>query len=198
MRYSSLPPVGSLVLPDLIWTPTLAKSSRNGATVEEVFMHRWGIRSWQHESIDGVIREFLVPANQASAHIVYAGEVGKDAGRCVQMVALAEKSWTEAADNPEGVSVECADAMWLGHDPKGFARAARIAGWLLGHEHLPAAWVRNPHSTHIHGISRHADGGTPDGGHTLCPTDDLQLWHQFVSRVKAEIAFGKYRKVWAR
>lgn len=197
-RYAVLPAVGSLTLPDLVWEPTQAKSSRNGATVEELFMHRWGISDWKHESLDGIISEFLNPANQASAHIAYAGEVGKDAGRCVQFVALADKAWTEAADNPEGVSVECGDAMWLGKDPEGFARAARIAGWLLSHEHLPAAWVSKPHTTHTHGISRHADGGTADGGHTLCPTDDLQLWHQFVARVKAEIAFGGYRKVWAR
>lgn len=198
-KYTTLPPVGSIALPNLIWTPTQAKSSRaSGVEVEELFMHRWGIGDWKHESIDGVIAHFMDPANQASSHLVYAGEVGKDAGRCVQMVALADKAWTEAADNSEGVSIECGDAMWLLADPRGFARAARIAGWLLNHEHLPAAWVRNPHGTHVHGISRHADGGAADGGHTLCPTDDLELWQQFVARVKAEIAHGGYRTLYAR
>lgn len=161
-------------------------------------MHRWGITAFAKETIEGVIAEFENPANQASAHIVYAGEVGPSAGRCVQMVPLHLKAWTEALDNSEGVSVECGDAMWLGHDPEGFARAARIAGWLLLDEKLPAAWVRHPHTTHYHGIARHADGGAADGGHTVCPTADLELFAQFVARVKAEIAHGGYRKEWAR
>jgi hypothetical protein len=128
---------------------------------------------------------------------VYAGETGKDAGRCYQMVALADKAWTEAAFNSEGVSIECGDGIWLGTDPVGFARAARITGWLLMHERLPAAWVRDPH-THLKGFARHADGGTDGGGHTACPTTDLDLWHQFVARVKAEVAHGGYREKWAR
>lgn len=198
MRYTNLPPVGSLVLPELGWIPTEAKSARTpGVQIEDVFMHRWGITSGK-ESIDGVINEFKNPANQASAHIVYAGEVYADAGRCVQMVPLAEKAWTEAADNSEGVSVECGDPMWLGKDPRGFARAARIAGWLLLHEKLPAAWVRDPHGTHYKGITRHADGGQADGGHTVCPTADLELFGQFVNRTKLEIAYGGYRTDWAR
>ncbi len=103
MTYKNLPPVGHLTLPKLEWVPG-ACSSRNGSPVEEVFLHRWGIRDTQHERISGVVSEFKNPANQASAHFVYAGEVGPDKGRCVQMVAYADKSWTEAQDNPRGVS----------------------------------------------------------------------------------------------
>lgn len=199
MHYTNLPPVGTITLPDLRWHPTPARSAReHGVAIEDVWMHRWGITGFQHESIDGVIAEFMNPANEASAHIVYAGEVGQSAGHCVQMVALRDKAWTEAADNSEGVSIECGDAMWLGHDPHGFARAARIAGWLLQHEHLPAAWVRHPHTTHYHGITRHADGGAAAGGHTQCPTTDLQLFAQFVARTKAEMVHGGYRAKWAR
>lgn len=199
MRYTSLPPVGSLVLPSLVWTPTEAKGPReHGATVETIFEHRWGIATPGTESIDGVIREFLDPSKQASAHIVYGGEVGQNAGRCVQMVPLSEKAWTEAADNSEGVSIECADPVWLGTDPHGFARLARITGWLCGHLGLPAVWVRAPHVSHAHGISRHADGGYPDGGHTSCPTTDKELFEQFVERVAAEVKHGGYRDHWAR
>lgn len=198
MTYKELPVVGGMALPALEWRPTTACGSRAGAQIEDVFVHRWGIADWRHERIDGVLNEFLNPACQASAHFVYAGEVGPDAGRCVQMVQLADKAWTEAADNPKGVSIECGDGIWLGGDPRGFARTARIVAWLLRHEQLPAAWVRDPHGTHEHGFSRHADGGAADGGHTVCPTADLELWGQFVGRVKAELAHGGFRDVWAR
>jgi hypothetical protein len=199
MRYANLPAIGTTTLPELAFRWTPAKSSRpHGVAIEDVFLHRWGITAFGKETIDGVLAEFLNPANEASAHLVYAGEVGRSAGRCVQMVRLADKAWTEAADNAEGVSVECGDAMWLGHDPEGFARAARIAGWLLRHEHLPAAWVRHPHTTHYRGVTRHADGGVADGGHTVCPTADLELWRQFVARVKGELLHGGYRAAWAR
>lgn len=199
MRYEHLPAVGKVVLPELGWHPTTAKSGRQaGVKIETIFEHRWGIANAGAESIDGVIAEFMNPANQASAHIVYGGEVGSSKGRCVQMVALADKAWTEAADNSEGVSIECADEVWLGGDPVGFARLARITGWLCIRLELPAVWVKDPHTSHAHGISRHADGGAPDGGHTQCPTTDLELFEQFVGRVLAEVTHDGYRKVWAR
>jgi hypothetical protein len=199
MRYTNLPPVGTTALPELEFRWTPAKGSRSsGSEIEDVFLHRWGITAFGKETIDGVIAEFMNPANQASAHVVYGGEVGTSAGRCVQMVHLRDRAWTEGADNAEGVSIECADPLWLGHDPAGFARAARIAGWLLRHEQLPAAWVRHLHTTHLRGLTRHADGGAADGGHTVCPTGDLELWRQFVSRVKAELLHGGYRDSWLR
>lgn len=198
MRYTNLPPVGSLALPELELDLTWNHSKRTpGVQIEEAFAHRWGITNWQQERLDGIIREFRDPASEASSHIIYAGEVGLDKGRCVQGVRLADKAWTEGADNSEGVSVECGDAMWLGHDRVGFARAARIFGWLCLHEDLPALWVKQPHTTHYKGISRHADGGIPDGGHTQCPTTDLELFGQFVYRIKVEMAHGGYRKLWA-
>jgi len=193
VKYTTLPPIGTLTLPTLTWKPTSACSPRSaGAVIEDVWAHRWG-----GGSFDSVVAEFLQPANQASAHFVYAGETGNDAGRCAQMVPLAAKAWTEAAFNSEGVSIECADAIWLGHDPVGFARTARICGWLLQHQHLPALWVHDPH-THQRGITRHADGGADAGGHTACPTTDLELWQQFVSRTAAELLHGHYRTGWAR
>lgn len=198
MRYTNLPPVGTVTLPDLEFDLTWNHSKRApGVEIEEAFAHRWGITNWRTERIDGIAAEFRNRASEASSHIAYAGEVGPDKGRCIQGVRLADKAWTEAADNGEGVSVEFADAMWLGHDPEGFAVAARIFGWLCRHEDLPAIWVHHPHTTHFKGVSRHADGGAADGGHTLCPTADLELFGQFVRRVKLEMLHGGYRKAWA-
>lgn len=192
MVYKNLPPVGSLPLPKLEWFPTLACSPRVGTHIEDVWAHRWG-----GGTCAGVCNWFSNPGNQASAHIVYAGETGPEKSRCVQMVKLADAAWTEAGGNREGVSVEMADLIWLGKDPVGFARSARIFGWLLLHEKLPAAWVRDPH-THKHGLTRHADGGAWAGGHYVCPTQDKELFMQFVYRVKQEISHGGYRTVWAR
>lgn len=198
MRYTNLPAVGSLPLPDLTTRWTAAHSAgRGGRKIEDVWLHRWGIADWRSESIDGVIREFLDPSKDASAHFVYAGEIGPNAGRCVQMVRYADSAWTEAAFNKEGVSIECADAIWLGHDPKGFARVARITAFLLHRFNLGGKWVRDPH-THALGVTRHADGGSDGGGHTQCPTTDLELWGQFIRRVDAELALGGFRKEWGR
>ena len=195
MVYKGLPPVGSLVLPELSWQASPNFSPRlAGTRIEDVWAHRWGdVRA----VCSGVCAYFEQVSSQVSAHIVYAGEAGSERGKCVQMVRLADRAWTEAAFNNEGVSVEMADAIWLGHDPKGFARAARIFGWLLLHESLPAAWVRDPH-THQHGVTRHADAGSDGGGHYACPTTDKELWLQFVFRVKQELAHGGYRAEWAR
>ncbi len=36
-----------------------------------------------------------------------------------------------------GVSYETADAIWLGHDPEGFCRLARMVASELHHNNLP-------------------------------------------------------------
>lgn len=198
MRYTNLPPVGALTLPELETHWTAAYTPGRGRPIEDVFLHRWGITAVQSESIRGVIAEFLEPRNGASAHLVYAGERGPDAGRCVQMVRFTDTAWTEAADNREGLSIECGDRIWLGLDPRGFARAARITAYLCHRFKLPGQWVQHPHTSHAHGITRHGDGGAADGGHTLCPTTDRELWLQFVSRVNAEIRHGGFRPSWGR
>jgi hypothetical protein len=137
-------------------------------------------------------------ANEVSSTIVYAGEVGRDAGRCVQMVALADKAWTESAFNASGVSIESADAIWLGHDPHGFSRLARMTAWLLHHLELPATWVHQAAIASGHGHCRHADGGAAAGGHTSCPTTDLALFGQFADLVRRELKRDQFRHEWAR
>ena len=183
-----------ITLPDLVADSTPNQSSRNGHTATLVVLHRWA-----GGTFDGVVAEFQNPASQASAHIVYAGETGKDAGRCVQLVPYKRKAWTEYPTfNLIGVSVECGDAMWLGQDPEGFKRAARITAFLLHHLKLPPVWVHGEQLVHNpHGFTRHYDLGALGGGHTD-PTTDLTLWTAFFQLVKQEARRGGFRPVWGR
>lgn len=190
MKYTHLPQVGSLTLPHLELPLDGNSSSRYGVPIRKVWVHRWG-----GGTFDGVKRWFENPASGASSHIVYAGEKGPNRGRAAQMVPYSRKAWTEAAYNKSGVSVEFADAIFLGKDPVGFARAARIIAFLLHHNRLPAHWVHGV-TFGRKGFLRHADGGLLAGGHTSCPTTDMQLWWQFVGRVKAEHRFGHFRPHW--
>ena len=115
------------------------------------------------------------------------------------MVAFADTAWTEAADNRRGVSIETADTIWMGEDPVGFARLARIVAFLADIRFkLPLNWQRDPNQPGSKGISRHADGGAAAGGHTQCPTTDLKLWEQFIARVQQEAAHGQFRPAWGR
>jgi N-acetylmuramoyl-L-alanine amidase-like protein len=202
MTYEGLPAVGELLLPELEWKPTAAETAgRQGEAIEIVFVHRWGIGDWRGEQLQGIIDEFENPARSASAHLVYAGEKpphAADAGRCIQMVGFSDRAWTEAGDNARGVSIETADTIWLNADPRGFARLARIVAFLATHFDLPVHWQRDPNTPGNKGIARHADGGQFAGGHTQCPTIDLDLWQQFMARVQQEAAHGGFRPSWGR
>jgi len=189
-------------LPHLDIVPTRAQSSRFGTPIRKVWLHRWGVKYTNKHgealSYQGVIREFQNPANEASSHLVYPGSAVPN--HCTQMVPYARKSWTESFFNRSGISIESADAIWLGFDPEGFAQLARITAWLLHHFRIPPVWVHAPGFLFDprRGFCRHADGGGRAGGHTQCPTTDLGLWHQFEGRVQAETARGKFRPVWGR
>lgn len=165
-----------------------------------VVIHRWGVSRWVGERIDGVINYFLNPANQVSSHLIYAGEQGKDAGRCAQMVPLAKKAWTEAAFNSVSLSVESADGIWLGNDLDGLRRLARIVGWLLWKHDLPAVDLEGDAVLHGKGFTRHGALGVNGGGHFFCPTSspDDPRWKLFVSQVQHELTRGNFRKEWAQ
>lgn len=182
------------VLPELKWVPTAAFGNRHGHPVELVVVHRWGVRYTtepdEAKSYEGVIRWFLVPANQASAHIVYPGYAVP--GVATQMVRWGDYAWAEAAYNPVAHDVESADAIWVGHDTAGMAQLARIVAFLLHKEHLPAVWSTR------RGFCRHADLGQAGGGHLSCPTVDLALWKHFVSLVHSEAVRGGFRASWGR
>jgi hypothetical protein len=152
--------------------------------------------------MDGVIDGFRNPANKASSHLIYAGEnpaVASDRGRCVQLVKFADTAWTEKGDNARGVAIETGDPIWEGEDPDGFARLARIVAFLAQERfELPVHWQRDPNTSGNRGIARHADGGTFAGGHTDCPTTDIELWQQFIARVQQEAKHGDFRPSWGQ
>jgi hypothetical protein len=195
--------VPAITLPKLKWVPTSAKGSRHGAHVRLVVVHRWGVRyttpAGEAASYQGVIREFQNPANNASAHVVYPGSAVKNGNEATQMVPWAEKAWTEAFYNPTSDEIESADAIWLGHDDHGFAVLARMVAKRLQERNLPAVYVHG--DTLLHGpggFCRHADLGELGGGHTQCPTTDLDLWHRFVGAVKFEFKRGAFDRTWGR
>jgi N-acetyl-anhydromuramyl-L-alanine amidase AmpD len=182
------------VLPDLEFVHTAAYSDRGGIRPSLVVVHRWG-----GGSLQGVEHWFENPADKASAHLVYAGEVGPNAGRCVQMVKVADKAWTEAAFNPWGISIESADAIWTGDDVDGFERLARIVAWLCHHYNISATWIQHPDlHQNPHGVCRHGDLGTLGGGHTSCPTTDPVQWQHFMALVAGEMRRGGFRPEWTR
>jgi N-acetylmuramoyl-L-alanine amidase len=185
---------GPVILPELAWVPTEAKSSRQGHAVDVIFVHVWGVRftnlAAEARSYQGVINEFRNPKNDASAHVVYPGS--SVPGRATQMVPWSMLAWTEMADNKRGISIESADAIWQGHDPAGFHQLARIVAFLVHDQHLPCVWSIE------RGFARHGDGGSRDGGHTSCPTANLSLWRSFAALVEFEYHRGGFRPAWGR
>lgn len=198
MRYQ-LEPVGdpAVSLPALPLEESPNQSSRGGRRPRLVFVHRWGGGTF--EGTVSWLSRGGPSGSSTSAHIVYAGERGPDAGRAVQLVPFGRKAWTECELNPVGISVESADAIWLGHDAAGFARLARIVAGLC-HYHLDACRYVDARGivAGSHGFTRHADGGALGCGHLACPTTDGELWHEFCDRVVAEYRRGAFRPAWGK
>lgn len=196
------------VLPELTWTRSPNYGRRGNHPLDLVVVHRWGVRyineGAEAKTYDGVVNYFTSPLHKVSAHIVYPGSAVPN--EATQMVAWNAYAWAEAAYNPVATDVESADAIWLGQDDPGFKQLARIVAFLLatggglhrpfdGHE-LPALWSTR------RGVCRHADLGQAGGGHTACPTTDLNLWRRFVKSVQAEYEAGQtdnpFRFTWGR
>lgn len=185
--------VAPVVLPKLDYVPTAASGTRGGQKVRLVVLHRWGVsyttEAAEARSYQGVVNYFKDPAHQASAHVVLPGSAVP--GKATQMVPWSQKAWAEAAYNPVSVEIECADAIWLGHDPHGLHVAARITAFLLHKYGLPATYSTN------RGFCRHGDLGSAGGGHTVCPvTKGAPIWTAFVGMVKHEAARGGFLKTW--
>jgi N-acetyl-anhydromuramyl-L-alanine amidase AmpD len=194
VTYPHLPPVGSIAAPPLAWHPSPNYSGRNGTVPSVLFNHVWG-----GGTLDSVVSWLSEPASQASAHLVYAGRVGPSANQAVQLVAFADKAWTECDLNPRGISIESADQVWNGHDPEGFAQLARMVALILHTHGWPVRWVRGDGLlAGSRGHTRHADAGALGCGHLYCPTADLALYQQFHERVLAESRAGGFRAAYGR
>ena len=199
MVYKNLPKIGGgwSHLPQWEFAATPNMGSRYGLPIRTVWIHRWASPTpTTHREFEGVIHFFQSPHSEASSHFVFPGHAGPD--RIVQMVPRARKAWTEAKFNTTGISIECGDDIWLGRDPNGFAQLARVTAHELWHAGLPPVWAHPQRFVSRRGCSRHADGGAEAGGHTQCPTTDLELWDQFVRRTQAEYARGGFKKGWGR
>lgn len=183
----------------LIQNPTEAHSSRNGARVRLVVLHRWGVPYLDMEeesrSYQGVQNYFKDVEHKVSAHIVFPGSAKKN--EATQMVPKSEKAWAESFFNSVSMDIESADAIWEGEDPKGMQVLARIVAFELWQFKLPAVYVNGSLAVKgMRGFCRHADLGSAGGGHFACPTTSMKVWKQFVALVQAESKRGGFRKVW--
>lgn len=187
-------------LPDLKWAATGNMSSRNGAKVHRVVVHRWGSKftteTAEEATYHGVINYFKEKSSQVSAHVVYPGSAVP--GEATQMVPWHEKAWAEANYNGDSVEVESADAIWLGDDSAGFHQLAHIVAWMLHHWGLPPTELTPQTVATHHGFCRHGDLGVLGGGHFACPTTDMHLWAAFAALVKSEYNRGGFRPTWGR
>jgi hypothetical protein len=114
------------------------------------------------------------------------------------MVKYSKKAWAQVDFNSVSVSIEFADAIWLGKDAQGFLVAAKIVAQLLKVVGSPPQWVHGASLMHApHGFTRHYDLGVIGGNHTD-PTVDYQLWQKFVAEVQKQYKTGGLKKVWGK
>lgn len=185
-----------VVLPELDWVPTSNTEPRSGVPVSHVVIHRWGVaytsEGAEASSYEGVINCFKQRSFEASAHIVFPGTAVP--GRATQMVPWDQAAWAEMAYNRSSDDIECADAIWLGHDPHGLAVLARIVAFRLHVRGLPAVYSAE------RGYCRHGDLGASGGGHYDCPVSSGSdpIWKAFEGLVAHETQRGGFRKSWGR
>lgn len=116
------------------------------------------------KDIDSILTFFSHLSTQASSHIVNDAE-GHDA-RCVRD---ADKAWTQAAYNPQALSIEQIEYSdkrsredWLRYN---MPQLENTAKWLAHWNKLYG--IPLVHST-THGVCQHMDLGAAGGGHSDC------------------------------
>lgn len=172
-----------IVLPPLLQHPSPNSSSRHGANVHLVVVHR------PVGSYLGSIATLSDPAAQVSAHIIT-----KPGGlEATQLVKWSDKAWACEGFNAYSDNLEINDAAWIGADSHGLEVAARIVAMRCHVRGIPAVWTRDPHKTP--GICRHYDLGLAGGGHTD-PTTSTPIWLNFVGMVREQLARGDFRPTW--
>lgn len=179
-------------LPTLIHRPTTAYSSRHGVKPTVLAIHRW-----DGGTFESVVEMFINSPhdqNGKSATFVYAGEIGPYAGKFAQQIPIAGKPWTQAGWNPHCISIECADAIFLGHDPEGFQRLARIIAGLCHYEGIRPRWISGAELiVNPNGFTRHHDLGVLGGNHPQCPTTDIRKWLTLTTLTHNEFLKGGFR-----
>lgn len=161
------------------------RSTRRGVKPRLIVLHitvshnRPGITD-----IDGILDFFAQSSTQASSHIVNDSE-GHDA-RCVNDV---DKAWTQAAYNPQSLSIEQIEMAskstdrWMKENRKQLENSALwIAHW--SHKYgIPLT-----HST-VRGVCEHRELGAAGGGHSDVG-DGYPM--AFVLKKAAEYRLAKY------
>jgi hypothetical protein len=172
-----------VVLPPLVQRPTVNVSSRRGARVHLVVVHR------PVGSYAGSIAALCDPHHEASAHIIM-----KPGGlEATQLVRWDMKAWACVAFNAFSDNLEIADEVWVGKDPHGWQVAARIVAFRCHQRKIPPVWTPDP--LNVPGVARHYDLGVAGGGHTD-PTLDKRVWQRFMTEVRAQYDRGGFRRVW--
>lgn len=143
------------------------RSSRGGVTPRLIVLHitvshnRPGMGD-----INGILEFFDRPSTQASSHIVNDRD-GNDA-RCVPDT---DKAWTQAAYNPQALSVEQIEyevksrQRWLSESRKQLDNTALWVAFWSQKYGIPLV-----HST-VRGVCQHRDLGAAGGGHSDCSPD---------------------------
>lgn len=190
-----------VVLPLLPYLASVNQSARVPADRRPtlIVVHAWGnppatTAAEARARFAGNVNYMRTPASQVSAHVVYGGTLGNAKGQAAQLVAWDRKAWTEAAVNSAGLSIESADAIWHGGDPRGFRQLARIVAFICHKTNIPPVWTRSPASV---GVTRHLDlGALGNPDHHVCPTGDENVWRAFMKQVLAEHDRGGFRDSW--
>jgi hypothetical protein len=138
------------------------QSSRGGAKPRKIVLHitvshnRPGLGD-----IDAILNYFDQPSTDASSHIINDAE-GHDA-RCVED---RFKAWTQAAHNPDSLSieqVEYADKSTERWRKENKRQLENTAKWIAHWSHLYGIPIK--HST-SNGVCQHRDLGVAGGGHS--------------------------------
>jgi N-acetyl-anhydromuramyl-L-alanine amidase AmpD len=173
----------AVILPKLVQRESPNQSSRRGVRPSLIVWHETA------GSYAGACSWLCNPDADASAHLV----VREDGREATQLVPIAEKAWTQASFNPQGIGIEHANITAKGYATERQLKvSARIFGWLCLNYKIPPKWSRTGSSP---GVCRHLDLGTAGGGHTSCGPSDA-TWKRFLDMLAAEIERGGYRKDW--
>jgi hypothetical protein len=182
-------PRGGQILPPLEWRESPNVSDRRNDIVPYLIVIHRPVGSYRP-----TVEWLCNPRSDASAHVVSEGD-GTGRNVATQLVRWERKAWTCAAYNSISYNIEVDDNAWDGSDWSAFYSAAHIAAWICHRTNIPPVWSWNA-STQP-GVIRHLDLGKAGGGHSD-PTDNLQLWKNFVWQVAYDVKNTHWRKSWGR